>query len=126
MLGPFRMASIALGLEEVGRRYHPDLAILNVNVHLPPADAVRAMAALGSDRVLPIHMGAFGGRAWKRGISYRREFVRLADSLAVPLAVGQGMSLGTLIAYAALRYAPSVALGPSSHDTLSAHLTARQ
>jgi L-ascorbate metabolism protein UlaG (beta-lactamase superfamily) len=114
------------GIEEVGRRYHPDLAILNVNVHLPPSDAVRAMVALGSDRVIPIHMGAFGGRPWKRGAAYRREFVRLADSVAVPLAVGQGMSLGTLNAYAALRSTPPLTLGPSSHDTLSAHLTARQ
>ena len=84
------------GIEEVGRRYHPDLAILNVNVHLPPADAVRAMDVLGAERVLPIHRGAFGGGHQRRTAMYREEFQRLADSLSISLAVGQEFSLGTL------------------------------
>lgn len=84
------------GIEEVGRRYHPDLAILNVNVHLPPADAVRAMAVLGADRVLPIHRDAFGGGHQKRNAMNMKEFQRLADSLSITLAVGQELPLGTL------------------------------
>ena len=84
------------GIEEVGRRYHPDLAILNVNVHLPPADAVRAMGVLGAERVLPIHRGAFGGGHQRRNAMYREEFQRLADSLSITLAVGQELSLGTI------------------------------
>ena len=84
------------GIEEVGRRYHPDLAILNVNVHLPPADALRSMDVLGAERVLPIHRSAFGGGHQRRNAMYREEFQRLADSLSIPLAVGQEFSLGTL------------------------------
>jgi L-ascorbate metabolism protein UlaG (beta-lactamase superfamily) len=84
------------GIEEVGRRFHPDLAILNVNVHLPPADAIRAVQTLGADRVIPIHRSAFGGGHQGRNARYREEFQHLADSLSIPLGVGDELSLGTL------------------------------
>jgi len=84
------------GIEDVGRRFHPDLAILNVNVHLPPEDAIRAVAAIGADRVVPIHRGAFGGGHQGRNARYREEFQHLADSLSIPLGVGDDLSLGTL------------------------------
>ena len=84
------------GIEDVGRRFHPDLAILNVNVHLPPTDAIRAVQALGADRVIPIHRSAFGGGHQGRNARYREEFQHLADSLSIPLGVGDELSLGTL------------------------------
>ena len=84
------------GIEDVGRRFHPDLAVLNVNVHLPPADAIRAVVAIGADRVIPIHRSAFGGGHQERTARYREEFQHLADSLSIPLGVGDELSLGTL------------------------------
>lgn len=81
------------GIEEVGRKYRPDLAILNVNAHLPPADALAAALALGATRVVPVHVGAYGGRAAKRGRAFHAEFDRLAGSLALPLRVGESLDL---------------------------------
>jgi L-ascorbate metabolism protein UlaG (beta-lactamase superfamily) len=84
------------GIERVGRDFRPDLAILNVNVHLPPADALRAEVALGAPRVIAAHMGAYGGRAGRRGRAYRDQFLKLAGPLVVPLRVGESLALDSL------------------------------
>ena len=81
------------GIEEVGTRYRPDLAILNVNAHLKPADALHAMLSLGSPRVLPVHRDSYGGRAARRGRHWRDEFEDLAGPLCLPLKVGERFSL---------------------------------
>lgn len=81
------------GIEEIGSRYRPDIAILNVNVHLEPEDALRAMFSLGSPRVIPIHRDAYGGRAARRGRKWRDEFDRLAGPLCLPLRVGESVAL---------------------------------
>jgi L-ascorbate metabolism protein UlaG (beta-lactamase superfamily) len=81
------------GIEAIGRRYRPDLALLNVNAHLRPADALRAAEALGSPRVVPLHLGAYGGRAARRGKRFHREFLDLAGPLAMPLQVGESVLL---------------------------------
>ena len=109
------------GIEDVGRRFHPDLAILNVNVHLPPSDAIRAVSALGAERVLPVHMGAFGGRAGKRGAAYKREFLRLANAAGVELEVGQDMPLGTLEARAGGRSGEGLHPTPSTRSAPAPH-----
>ncbi|HET7496736.1 MAG TPA: MBL fold metallo-hydrolase [Candidatus Eisenbacteria bacterium] len=81
------------GIETIGRSYKPDLALLNVNAHLRPADALRAAEALGSPPVVPLHLGAYGGRAARRGHRWHREFLEMAGPLALPLAVGQSVIL---------------------------------
>lgn len=81
------------GIEAIGRRYAPDLALLNVNAHLRPADALRAAEALGSPTVVPLHLGAYGGRAARRGRRWHREFLEMAGSLALPLRVGESVRL---------------------------------
>ena len=81
------------GIETIGWRYRPDLALLNVNAHLRPADALRAAEALGSPPVVPLHLGAYGGRAARRGQRFHREFLELAGPLALPLQVGQSVLL---------------------------------
>lgn len=81
------------GIEEIGKRHQPDLALLNVNAHLRPADALRAAEALGSPPVVPLHLGAYGGRAHRRGRRFHRDFLDLAGPLAMPLRVGESVLL---------------------------------
>jgi L-ascorbate metabolism protein UlaG (beta-lactamase superfamily) len=95
------------GMEAIGARYRPDLAVLNVNAHLPPADAMRAMRSLGAHRAVPVHMGAYGNRAGKRGQKWRQEFLELANEQGIPLAVGQSVSLQALDRLGRLDGAPS-------------------
>lgn len=79
------------GIEAIGNRFQPDLALLNVNAHLRPADALRAAEALGSPPVVPLHLGAYGGTAARRGRRWHREFLELAGPLAMPLQVGESI-----------------------------------
>jgi len=84
------------GIEEIGTRYRPDLAILNVNAHLKPDDALQAMLSLGVPRVIPVHRDAYGGRAARRGRKWRDEFDGLAGPLCMPLRVGERYALASL------------------------------
>lgn len=95
------------GMEEIGARYHPDLAVLNVNAHLPPADAIHAMHSVGAHRVVPVHMGAYGNRAGKRGQKWRKEFLEMASTSGIPLAVGQSVSLRDLASVGGPEGAPT-------------------
>ncbi len=79
------------GIEAIGRRFRPDLALLNVNAHLRPSDALRAAEALGSPPVVPLHFGAYGGRAARRGRRWHGEFLEMAGPLALPLGVGESV-----------------------------------
>ena len=56
------------GFHEIGRRLHPDLALLPIgaynppsfrNVHASPADAVQAFLDLGARWITPMHYGTF-------------------------------------------------------------------
>lgn len=82
------------GLTTIGERYHPDLALLNVNGHLPPSDAVRAFLVLGSPLVIPIHSVGYSGPTAVQNIRKRREFSDYVGTLSVPLAVGKSYSFG--------------------------------
>jgi len=86
------------GIARVGADFKPDLAILNVNSHLEPMDAMRAEVSLGSPRVIAAHVGAYGGRAGKRGRRWHEEFLGLAGPLGVPLRVGESVSLDSVLA----------------------------
>ena len=56
------------GFREIGRRLHPELALLPIgaydppsyrNVHTSPEDAVQAFLDLGARRMIPMHYGTF-------------------------------------------------------------------
>ncbi len=47
------------GFSDVGYTFAPDVAILNVNGHLPATDATRAAWATGAPVVIPTHWGGF-------------------------------------------------------------------
>ena len=101
------------GMEEIGTRYRPDLAVLNVNAHLPPGDAMRAMHSLGAQRAIPVHMGAYGNRAGRRGQRWRKEFLELAGEHGAPLAVGQSLPLRGFDRLGRLDGAPSLYSDPA-------------
>jgi len=48
------------GIDEIGRRYRPDIAIVNVNGHLHSDDAIQAILATQAPTVIPAHFGAYG------------------------------------------------------------------
>jgi len=100
------------GFDSIRVAHHPDVAILNVNVHLPPADAIRAEAALGYPRVIAVHMGAYASPMGKPNSRWHEEFLGLAGELGVPLRVGES------IAWDSIRAAPT----PASHLTQMAPL----
>ncbi|MGE5179467.1 MAG: MBL fold metallo-hydrolase [Bacteroidota bacterium] len=84
------------GFAKIGAEFKPDVAILNVNAHLKPADALRAEEALGCPRVIASHEGAYGGRAGTKGLRWHDEFLGLAGGLAAPLRVGESVALDSL------------------------------
>ena len=49
------------GIKEIGRRHHPDLAVLHINAHLSGDEALRAVVDLGAPPVVAVHHGAYGG-----------------------------------------------------------------
>ena len=66
------------GLAAIGERYRPDVALLNVNVHLPYPQAAWAARDLGAGVVIPGHHGAFYTPRALAGGGWRS---RLADDL---------------------------------------------
>lgn len=81
------------GLSTIGQTYHPDIALLNVNGHLPADDAVRATLVLGAQHVVPIHSGAYSGPTAKKNVRLRREFTDMVGTISVPLAIGESYRL---------------------------------
>ncbi len=81
------------GFAEIGARYRPDIAILNVNPHLHMPEALFAVADLGMPIVIPAHVGAYNGTSARRGPGWRRELVEALGSNAVPLNVGESLAL---------------------------------
>ena len=48
------------GIDDIGIKYRPDVAIINVNGHLHSSDAILAAFATGALTVIPAHFGAYG------------------------------------------------------------------
>jgi L-ascorbate metabolism protein UlaG (beta-lactamase superfamily) len=87
--------NIFSGFANVGWRYAPDIAILNVNGHLPPRDTTRAAWATRARIVIPAHWGAygywlFGGNRRPRG---EDELRRMIGDRLKELKVGESLSL---------------------------------
>ncbi|HEU4930316.1 MAG TPA: MBL fold metallo-hydrolase, partial [Candidatus Krumholzibacteria bacterium] len=83
------------GFSAVGWKFEPDIAILNVNGHLPSDDVSRAAWALRAPVVIPAHWGGY--KWWLRGGNKRpRDYETLArlvgDRLLV-LEVGESVPL---------------------------------
>ncbi|HET6349496.1 MAG TPA: MBL fold metallo-hydrolase, partial [Candidatus Krumholzibacteria bacterium] len=83
------------GFTHVGWTYAPDIAILNVNGHLPPVDAARAAWATRAPVVIPAHWGAYGYWVMRGGRRPRgeEELRRLIGDRLHVLDVGSSMRL---------------------------------
>jgi L-ascorbate metabolism protein UlaG (beta-lactamase superfamily) len=83
------------GFANVGWSFEPDIALLNVNGHLPGTDAARAGWATRAPVVVPIHWGAFG--YWVVGGNRRprdeETLVRVVGDRLRVLEVGQSVAL---------------------------------
>jgi L-ascorbate metabolism protein UlaG (beta-lactamase superfamily) len=80
---------------DVGWRYAPDVAIINVNGHLKPPDAARAAADMRARVVIPTHWGGYGywfvgGNRHPRG---EKELARLLGNRLHVLHVGESFLL---------------------------------
>ncbi|MBD3298737.1 MAG: hypothetical protein GF341_08790 [candidate division Zixibacteria bacterium] len=77
------------GLTTIGHTYDPDVALLNVNGHLPATDALRAFLVLGVSRAIPIHSSAYTGPAANKNRRFRKEFAEMLGQMCVPLEIGE-------------------------------------
>jgi L-ascorbate metabolism protein UlaG (beta-lactamase superfamily) len=83
------------GMEEIGTKHRPDIAMLNINGHLHSEEVVQAVHALRVGRVLPVHHGAygflfFGEREQPRGYE---DLAKWLGPVIQPLEIGEAMSL---------------------------------
>jgi L-ascorbate metabolism protein UlaG (beta-lactamase superfamily) len=81
------------GIEDVGTRYRPDVAILNATRHLPTPDVLHAILSLGVSRSILIHWGAYDGPAGRAARRRHEKLLALLGPAAVPLAVGESATL---------------------------------
>jgi L-ascorbate metabolism protein UlaG (beta-lactamase superfamily) len=83
------------GMEEIGRVYQPDIAVLNINGHLHSMDSVQAARTIGAGTVIPMHFGAYGYLflpETKKPRDYDEMARELGDTLRV-LAIGEALPL---------------------------------
>ncbi|MGH2571248.1 MAG: MBL fold metallo-hydrolase [bacterium] len=90
------------GFEDVGARFRPDVALLNISGHLHGMDAVRAAWATGARTIVPLHFGAYGyfffaepkkPRDWEvmaKHLGEQLVILGLGESLALPAARRSG------------------------------------
>jgi len=81
------------GFAEIGARFDPDIALLNINAHLQYPEAALAVADLGMPIVLPIHYGAYDGKSVRHGRRWRGELARALGPTVVPIEVGESYPL---------------------------------
>lgn len=87
------------GFENVGWSFEPDVAILNVNGHLPSTDATRAAWATRAPVVIPTHWGGF--RYWIVGGNKRprdgETLSRVLGDRLIVLEVGQSLPFSSAV-----------------------------
>ena len=84
------------GFRQVQLNFHPDLVLLNVNTHLKPPDALRAVRDLSPRLVIPGHFGAYRGSNERKTPAYRGELASDLGTLWRELAVGESLSLDSI------------------------------
>ena len=81
------------GLAEIGREFKPDIAIVNINGHLNSEEAILAIAALGTPKVIPTHFGAYAGSNARHSPEWRADLMAEMGRMIIPLGVGDSHSL---------------------------------
>ena len=82
-------------MREIGLRFAPDLAMIHINGHLQEDNLMRAVAALRTTRVLPMHHGAYGVLFFPQRHGPRDEEMleRWLGPLMVELELGESLPL---------------------------------
>jgi L-ascorbate metabolism protein UlaG (beta-lactamase superfamily) len=83
------------GMNDIGTEWRPEIAIINVTVHLKESSAVRAFWATRAKKVIPVHFGAydyilFGPLEAPRGYG---DIEKMIAGQAVLLQPGESLSL---------------------------------
>jgi L-ascorbate metabolism protein UlaG (beta-lactamase superfamily) len=81
------------GLKAIGEKLNPEIALLNVSVHLPYPQAVWTVRDIGAGIVIPGHYGAFytpralEGARWRKGLASEigPSYLPLKVGVSVPL-----------------------------------------
>ncbi len=81
------------GFKEVGETFRPDLALVNVNVHMQPHEAAQVIEDLGNPTFVPLHFGAYGGSQSGRTGRWRSELSAMLGDQFVDLAIGESIAL---------------------------------
>jgi len=82
-------------MTDIGARYQPEIAIINITPHLSGQDAARAVWATRAEVVIPVHFGAydyifFGSLKSPRGYDDVRDLI---ERQAVLLQQGESLSI---------------------------------
>ncbi|HEU4724494.1 MAG TPA: MBL fold metallo-hydrolase [Candidatus Eisenbacteria bacterium] len=81
------------GFADVGARFDPDIALMNINAHLHSPEAIVAVAELGMPVVIPIHHGAYNGKNFRHGPRWLGELEHALGPTVVPIDVGESYLL---------------------------------
>lgn len=82
------------GFKEIGSKYKPNIAILNLSTHMRTDDAIRTIRDLGVQKVIPSHYGAYGGGFNEKKTSkYRSELSKYLGEMWISLPIGKSCSL---------------------------------
>lgn len=77
------------GLRAIGKSYHPDIAIINLNSHLNSSDFLRTVFMLGASTVIPIHYGAYGSPSSKKVPGWCTELKESLGTIFTQIDVGR-------------------------------------
>jgi len=96
------------GIDAVGERFRPDIALLDINGHLHAMDAVRAAWATRARTIVPLHFGAYGYLFFGEQKRPRDGDVleKHLGSQLVVLGLGESLALSAPLPSTARRSAP--------------------
>jgi L-ascorbate metabolism protein UlaG (beta-lactamase superfamily) len=84
------------GFREIGKRFKPDIAILNVNTHLR-ADAIKVAEDIGARAVIPAHHAAFVSPTSKRNYTWQKQLKAAIGARYREIPLGESVSIKELL-----------------------------
>jgi len=77
----------------IREKYKPDIAILNINLHLPSREAQKVTKVIDADIIIPGHHGAYWSPYISKNTQWRAELKRKLTNQYVEILVGELVSL---------------------------------